>query len=90
MSEEYFRGYSDAHNDLMVQIEEDIELIEQELDDIFEEYGNNDNKSADYKISRINNLQGQRRVINLMRLYLLINNDGKKGCSINAHIREVQ
>ena len=90
MSEEYFRGYSDAHDDLMVQIKEDMELIEQELDGIFEKYGNDDNKSRDYKFSELNNLIGQKRAFNLLRLYLLINNDGKKGCSINAHLREVQ
>ena len=43
MSEEYFRGYSDAHYDLMVQIEEDMRKTEKKLDAIFDNYGTDEN-----------------------------------------------
>jgi len=88
MSEEYFRGYSDAHDDLMVQIKEDMEITKKKLDDIFDNYGKDENMSKDNQYIQMNQLIGRRSTWELVLLYLLINNDGKKGCSINAHLRE--
>ena len=83
----YQEGYSDAHDDLMVQVKEDLELVEQELDDMFDNYGTDENVTKETQYVRMNQLIGQKRVWDLMRLYLTINNDTKRGCSINSHLR---
>ena len=92
MSEEYFyfKGYSDAHGDLMVKIDEDIEKNQKELDAIFDNYGKDKNVTKETQLGQMNQLIGQKKVFDLMRLYLAINNDGKKGCSIDAHLREAE
>ena len=84
----YKEGYRDAHDDLMVQVKEDIERIQKRLDAVFDNYGKDKNMTKETQFVEMNQLIGQKKVFDLMRLYLTINNDGKKGCSINAHLRE--
>ena len=90
MCEEYLRGYSDAHYDLMVQIEEDMRKTEKKLDAIFDNYGTDENVTKETQYIQMNKLIGETRVFDLVWLYLEINNDGKRGCSINAHLREAK
>ncbi len=86
----YKEGYRDAHDDLMVIVQEDIEKTQKKLDAIFVNYGTDVNMTKETQFVQMNQLIGQKKVWDLMRLYLIINNDGEKGCSINVHLREVQ
>ena len=86
----YKEGYRDAHDDLMVQVKEDIERIRKKLDAVFDNYGTDKDMTKETQFVEMNQLIGQKKVFDLMRLYLTINSDGKRGCSINAHLREAQ